>query len=761
VAGRIDVSAASTLSPEAFLTLFFGPGNDVQFGAIEQRGSGHPLQPWVSRVRLQPWSATVLPRKNGKSVTYYAIAPGPQELRSLSELVMAFAGPSYSTFDGDLTPVESGDDFEDVVREFTGGSYFRFTSPEKAQLWSALERMRRVWDRRPFRPEIRHRGPARLLRDFDNSLATRNRPAADAVLRELAAGGHFDALNLAFLKVRLLGSLEAWHELLSIQELRDLLTVRRPRVVTSYLLQAVYEHEFRVFEAAGDARAAGERFREFVQAAYPTLWEIRTGFTAPSALKLLLLASVAGSNPDALARDHLLDACQSLGAQDAEWIRAVASLLTDQAPPPVLTVEEAERAWIEGDCDRAWQIACQLSPSIRGGSILVQSARVLDSLQTKRQALERLQAFPEEIRKGILARRPARLAWEHLETPVPPEATGPPPAPALLSPTSWNDWFDALAIASDKQHLVRVAREGEHQWNPNDILTTTDGVNRIVAAFGRNKTAEEESALMAALPVLFRALRRIDPGEQAGLRPIYLTLRERLICQGEEVSLQDAHLHNEILRTLLSLGVSTKEYGTFLEEIVGIWTSKLQSSMFAEWALDLLDILVDAPALERQARECVFVQVQDSIQRNGRRLGIGIMELFNALCREAGVEHCAVPVKPDTVQHKGGLDWLAGKTVLLYSLQSEVLARVKRMLLAEVGDLTVHTSDDHAGTDRLRNSTRQSDLVVLATGAAKHAATDFIERNKRADAVRIFAQGKGTMGMWRTILEAGTTIVAA
>ena len=754
------MSAAGTLSAEAFLALFFGPGNDVQIGAIEQGGSGHPLRPWVSRVRMQPWSATVLPRKNGKSVTYYAIAPGPQELRSLSELVMAFAGPSYSTFDGDLTPVDSGDDFEDAVREFTGGSYFRFTSPEKVQLWSALERMRRVWDRRPLRPEIRYRGPARLLRDFENSLATWNRPAADAVLRELAAGGHFDALNLVFLRVRLLGSLEAWDELLSIQELRDLLTVRRPRVVTSHLLQAVYEHEFRIFEGAGDARAAGERYRESVQAAYPTLWDIRTGFTAPSALKLLLLASVAGSNPDTLARDRLLDAGQCLGAQDAEWIRALARLLPDQAPAPVLTVEEAERAWLAGNCDTAWQIACQLPPSVRGGSILAQSARVLDSLQARRQALEMLQAYPEEIRMGILARRPARLAWEHLETPVPPEAPETPPTAAVLAPTSWNDWFDALPVAADKQYLVRIAREGEHQWNPSDILTAIGGVNRIVAAFGRNKTVEEESALMATVPVLFRALRRVDPGEQAGLRPIYLLLRERLIYQGEEVSLQDAHLHNEIFRRLLSLGVSTTEYATFLEEIVGVWASKLQSAMFAEWALELLDLLVDAPALDQQARECVFVQVQDSIQRNGRRLGVGIIELFNALCREAGVDQYAVPVETGAVQHKGILDWLAGKTVLLYSLQSEVLARVKRMLVAEVGNLTVHTSDDQAGTDRLRNNTRQSDVIVLATGAAKHAATDFIERNKRADVLRIFAEGKGTMGMWRAIVE-GSRAAAA
>ncbi|MEG4407456.1 hypothetical protein [Microcoleus sp. MON2_D5] len=78
--------------------------------------------------------------------------------------------------------------------------------------------------------------------------------------------------------------------------------------------------------------------------------------------------------------------------------------------------------------------------------------------------------------------------------------------------------------------------------------------------------------------------------------------------------------------------------------------------------------------------------------------------------------------------------------------------RVKTILEAACQPITVDLSHDRGGNDRLSQWVRNSDLVVMATASAKHAATGFIEANRPQHLSPIlFMNSKGNASMLREI----------
>ena len=68
--------------------------------------------------------------------------------------------------------------------------------------------------------------------------------------------------------------------------------------------------------------------------------------------------------------------------------------------------------------------------------------------------------------------------------------------------------------------------------------------------------------------------------------------------------------------------------------------------------------------------------------------------------------------------------------------------------------VTISTSSAHVGTQQLRQHARHADIVMLATGCAKHAATGFITENTTAKIH--YAQGSGSAPLLRATIDALT-----
>lgn len=93
--------------------------------------------------------------------------------------------------------------------------------------------------------------------------------------------------------------------------------------------------------------------------------------------------------------------------------------------------------------------------------------------------------------------------------------------------------------------------------------------------------------------------------------------------------------------------------------------------------------------------------------------------------------------------------------VLLYSLDEAVLERVERAAPQFAPHLIITKSSDKDGSPQLREKARNSDVVVIATRCATHAATGFITDNC-GDARIVYPDGAGSASMIRALAGAVT-----
>src|SRR5262249_54445300 len=134
-------------------------------------------------------------------------------------------------------------------------------------------------------------------------------------------------------------------------------------------------------------------------------------------------------------------------------------------------------------------------------------------------------------------------------------------------------------------------------------------------------------------------------------------------------------------------------------------------------------------------------------QRWFRRIDPGQWALLRCVGEELGL--------PDTSWHTPGEDettvpldqWKAldGKRIALYSLRESALRRTEGILRGLCSSVQVQIFNDLVGgSPALRTAAATADIFVLTTGAAKHAATLYIESNRPKSRVTLYARGQGS-----------------
>ncbi|MEV0769611.1 hypothetical protein [Nocardia salmonicida] len=86
-------------------------------------------------------------------------------------------------------------------------------------------------------------------------------------------------------------------------------------------------------------------------------------------------------------------------------------------------------------------------------------------------------------------------------------------------------------------------------------------------------------------------------------------------------------------------------------------------------------------------------------------------------------------------------------TLLLYSLDSGVLDRVRAEINEMAPNVVVTCSTDLVGSARLKQWSRHADFIVMATRCATHAATGFIRANAKSGATIKVANGSGSASL--------------
>lgn len=238
----------STSPMERFIKNFFGQGNITWPGLDPDSDAGRTVRPYLDVLwqRENTEVPVVLPRRRekGGNLTAYVIARDPAHAIVVADLLTAFVGPTYSSFDGLPAQLNPTDPVEQAVLEFAGhGLTFTVTSPTKqtqADAWKALNLLQQTFRQRPARTWHIRKPVGRLLGEFEVALAAGDNSASGDLLDQIADVGGLSPANLANLKIKRLARLGQDAELLRLPGLADVVLSRPPAPIRDAILAAIY-----------------------------------------------------------------------------------------------------------------------------------------------------------------------------------------------------------------------------------------------------------------------------------------------------------------------------------------------------------------------------------------------------------------------------------------------------------------------------------------------------------------------------------------
>ena len=632
--------------------------------------------------------------------------------RRLKPVLLAFAGPTITAFDGVPEAFDPADPIGArlMLTMPAVTAIMRVPSDDRSRV-AALRAVLRARDTLARAPELQRSAPVPtswLLARFQDYLNVGRRDAATLVLERLRGELRLDALNVKFLEVQLLATFEDWSAITKLPEFGSLCVARRTPAITAILLEALYQtHIAGPFEAENEAatRAA------FTVSVQPFIQAMRVAAAPPSlragGWRLLGLEALSdGGRQELLAQ--IADRAAELG-----WLF---QLLPRQAPvvPPAIEAE--------APLDTA-----------REALIQVEAVDSLDLLADAMAALERLNPDELALLRETMPFRPIIQAAEGDAQTVPPD--------------SWIAWLGRVADSGFTTAL-EIARQGKDEWAIGESAADPVAVRALVAALEavQNDDLAAERTTQA-LPYLVAWLQRDEAFPRAALSPVYSGLLT-LFALGSARGAAIYESSQVLVEALLGSGLAAKHYHDLIADIDEIAGEGFGVDMIY-WVLELVEGFMNAATPDAQARQNFLHRILARIVPIYGRLTQLQRIAVEVLSSELGWS--LPPAITDTPRTDEGLaSRLADLRIAIYSL-TESSSRQAKTALEEISpSVTVETNADHGGSARLRALAENSDLFVMAWLSAKHAASDFI-RDHRGSKPLLYCRGKGFSSMLRAI----------
>jgi len=632
--------------------------------------------------------------------------------RRLKPILLAFAGPTITTFAGVPAPFSSSDGAGQILMGTTPAvTAVMSLAADDASRMRALRALSRARATLGRAPDLQRSAPVPtswLLARFQDHLNVRRRDAAAHILERLKTELRLDALNLKFLEVQLYATFGDWRAILETPEFPSLCQARRTSAITALLLEALYQvHLATAFDAA-DFDCLRARYSADVR---------------PFAHSMLTVPPPPSLTPGG-ARIYALEALNGATGADLS---------------AVIHADTAKLGWL----------ADHLVPAPEPES----EPSAETSIDIAREKLLEADAADDTDRVSAVLQAMAKLSPEELDhlrgaIPFAPIVASIEPLDENDLPTSWLAW---LTRAADPAFVTAldVARRGASEWP----IETTSGdpvaVQALVAAIDRaqqSDLAAERTSL--ALPYLVAWLQRDEPFPRPALEPVYsslLTLFALGNARGE--SIYDST--QILVSAILASGLDQKGYGTLIADVREIAGDGFGVDMIY-WLLEIVEAFMHAATTDAAAREAFLHEILARIAPLFARLTSLQRVAVELLSTELGWTLDTLGASRSSAEPDGLAARLAGLRIAIYSLTESSSRQAKAALEALSPTVAVDTNADHGGTARLRALSENSDLFVMAWLSAKHAATDFI-REHRGDRPLVYAQGKGFSSILRAV----------
>ncbi|WP_144553391.1 protein DpdD [Bacillus sp. X1(2014)] len=737
-----------------FLDVFFGSDNKCSLEKIHTEGNAqHKILPWVERIRRDEPKETLLPVIVPKTneVIWYGIAFSDLQFRRLGEHLVHFLGVTYSDFSGIRAVPIHNNLIDQEVNRLSNGRYYRFQADNK-YIWDTLETMRKLWGEKPETEVQTIRSLGKLLRDFHLALQTSNRAIAEKELEQLKQGHYLDSKNILFLEVEMLVAFRRWQDILHLKRFPELMNMRRPPAVTEAMIKAVYH--VHLVPKLEDIAGLLQTFKEEIYPLYQSLFTNKRNFSSREAITCFWLRAVV---IEPQKKDWIQSILEQVDADDefGRFLSKIAGKVTvePQEKEPV-SFDLVRKEIYEGNFEEAFNILQSLPQSVEKTMLLFDCTYEIQSLESERLALQSFKLLAAEEQQLFLKSRRNKEFLDYLSN----QESQTNNEPSIEVPTNWVVWLEQINQRSHREN-IQLAQKGAQEWSVDDILAQKDGIEtlklKLEDCIAEQYTLEN---LYYSYPHLLDFFKNDPVWPRKECKTIYLTLLE-LLTLSEEIGEMELSIYQDLLIAVLSVGLSKKEYDDVVSSGISLW--KIAASYTnLSWAIDVIEALILYPCLNEEKRIAFLKELNQHLGTFSRFMKTSDWEMIKLLHMDLneieawkGINE-AYWTKENVKDAANESFWdkLEGKSVGIYTLMDRVSQRVKSYLDSKVkNNIHVQTNNDKVGTDALRILSKSTDILIVATASAKHAATLFIQDERPSKLPLIFCHAKGSSSMIREL----------
>lgn len=699
----------NSIGNDEFTARFFSDPNITWPGQDPDAAIVGALNPFLAALAKRGECPLVLPRREVAwgAAWYYVICWDTAHAGRVRALLDAATATNWTPFDGRVARLNRQDPVEEAVLELVGDGTTFVLRPDPAtanQTYRALKRLVRTLDEIPLRNPAPPRPIGRMLREFDLALAVGAAETSARLLQEIETLGGISHENVAFLQIRRLARLGRDAELLAHGSLPTLVYAEPPRLVREGILGAWTRVSVEPPLAEEQIDDAIERIRA----------------ANPDVAMLVDSGLAASLDQDAVTAGGLV----ALARGDLDLIAALAS---NEA------VDEAVQ--------RRLRLALGTMPPARTGQKVQpdQTARVVEApnapVASPLQAADVLSEVAPAVEESEELDAPTAEVDDEPTLEIEPTLEVEPDVEVQESPAidSWIDWARAIGHGMP----VTMSQDQAASWPP---VATIDG------AFA---DAIDDVDMMATDDLLLSiaCFLEADDFDRPAPRSAEAFLRRYLLS--ERFAPADLAAICALLEVFLRGAPSAAKYREVLGDVRAS-SEQWVAIATASRVLDLADTVTLGPAADANARADFVATLLSPLNQQKRRLDDTLRDLAALVTADVGLNFdWSVPVPPDDT--KVASDTAVTLRVLLYSLDGGTLARVEKAIGRRWPAATVRTSSEKDGSPMLKQHARNSDLIVVATRRAAHAATGCIADNAGSALVK-YPDGAGSASMLRAVV---------
>ena len=493
-----------------------------------------------------------------------------------------------------------------------------------------------VWTLTPERSLDAPRPVGRVLCQFYEAIAARDRSSATDALEEIRAGGLLSATNCRFLRVELLGCLGTPEELKSDPLLEDISLLRRPPAVTDHLARAADA----LYISPIAEKSGSDTWRSMasdIEQVWPRLLAHPSQIRSVHGARCLALIELLVEHP----RLGVIDSLRSDWVEDT-LVAAVVAALESAAERLPREAEPSDGAsavldhYRRGEFEMALDAAEHVEPDRGVATAVMYAALNLGGAIAATRAIALVDQLPELDRDALLSQAVEggfyhKLVERNQGTQV---------------PSGWVDWLQGEW--PDRPDLLS---DWSSTWE-NDAPATEEATDMLAGELLDALHDDRRGRVRNGLPVLVRWL-VADDGIQPTSLPLAVTIFD--IMLGSEPGRAERRVARDLLSEILRTGCTTDEYRTAVMA-VSDQLSRL-GPREVDWLTGILDVQLLSAVPDTQLREKLFAAALGiAVSWYGRIEDIDAIVL-RKLFTDAGLDF-DLPLTdgdccPDPSKHKG------------------------------------------------------------------------------------------------------------